>query len=285
MATRFPYQQKGNLRSKNILVMLAGFPDNETSSWEPLIDRLSARSNADYRMICLCLPGFEDGTPAAPVPRWGYSFDALVDLLHATLEELLPGTDAKFTLLLHDWGSYVGLLYQTRHPDKVKAVVALDVGLLDLASAPLHHIFVICFYQWCFATSFLVSALLGTAAGEALFVLASVALRLLPFLSPCPHERLPRPVKDIKVRMCYPYLRIWLDVFTGRNVHPRFPAVPFLYLFGERKNVMFHSPSFLRRLDNTPGCRWRSFACGHWMMHSEADGVADEVRRFLVDVK
>ena len=285
-AARFPYVQRGNLKSSKVLVLLAGFPDNETSGWDPLIDRLSAQSNADYRIICLCLPGFED-VPAVPVPRWGYTFDQLVATLHATLEDLLPGADAKFSLIIHDWGSYVGMMYQTRHPDKVKAVVVLDVGVMDpgLASAPLYHVFVICFYQWCFAFSFVVSALLGSAAGQAVFLLASVVMRLIPSLSPCPHERLPRPFKAIKVRMCYPYLQIWLDIFMGRNVHPRFPDVPVLYLFGTRKNVLFHSPSFLRRLDDTAGCRWRSFDCGHWLMHYEADGVADEVLHFLADVK
>jgi len=44
---------------------------------------------------------------------------------------------------------------------------------------------------------------------------------------------------------------------------------------------MFHSPRFLERLDQTPGCRQIGFDCGHWVQHDETAAVLSEIKNFL----
>ena len=106
VSKRFPVVEFGNPTSKDVVVLLAGFPDDAISGWLPLIDRMKASTEGkDRRYICLCLPGYENDAP--PLPRWGYTFPELMTHLHATLETLVPG-DNKYSLIIHDWGCYVG---------------------------------------------------------------------------------------------------------------------------------------------------------------------------------
>ena len=103
---RFPAVEFGNPKSKDIVVLLAGFPDDAVSGWLPLINQMkSSTVGNDRRYICLCLPGYENDAPS--LPRWGYTFPELMTQLNTTLDGLIPG-DTKYSLVIHDWGSYVG---------------------------------------------------------------------------------------------------------------------------------------------------------------------------------
>ena len=44
---------------------------------------------------------------------------------------------------------------------------------------------------------------------------------------------------------------------------------------------MFHSESFIKKLDATPGCKWVEFNCGHWMAITEPDRVSEEIIKFV----
>jgi pimeloyl-ACP methyl ester carboxylesterase len=44
---------------------------------------------------------------------------------------------------------------------------------------------------------------------------------------------------------------------------------------------MFHSERFLKQIDSTPGCRYKAFNTGHWVMHKEPDQVAEEIKNFV----
>jgi hypothetical protein len=46
--------------SKEYCFFLAGFPDNQLSSWGEYVEKLSINPNFNkYKIICLCLPGYE----------------------------------------------------------------------------------------------------------------------------------------------------------------------------------------------------------------------------------
>ena len=82
--------------------------------------------------------------------------------------------------------------------------------------------------------------------------------------------------------MCYPYYQIWKDVFQGKVMRPTYPSdIPLLYLYGSKKNMMFHTPSFLKQIEESKSSRWRSFDCGHWLMNYETEGVNNEIEAFF----
>ena len=223
-SNRFPSVEFGNSKSKDIVVLLAGFPDDTISGWKPLLDRMKTSTvGKDRRYICLCLPGYQNDAP--PLPRWGIPFPDLITQLHTTLEELIPG-DNKYSLLIHDWGCYVGyvyphlswpyfmsfsnqiyfsrsyhirFLYHTLHPAKIKRIVALDVGFMEEKEQPLYHIVVLCFYQWCLACSFIFSQWFGQTMGQLVFMLSRFVVTSVPYLSPIPWDVLPRPVSELHV--------------------------------------------------------------------------------------
>jgi pimeloyl-ACP methyl ester carboxylesterase len=150
-----------------------------------------------------------------------------------------------------------------------------------MEESPIHHTLVLIAYQWMFAWSFVVSRLLGVVVGQATFLFSLLVMSWLPFLSPCPHDKAPRPLSEINVSMCYPYLQIWKDIFTNKLLKAKYPKTPLLFIFGTKKNCMFHSPSFLKRIESMPHSRWLSYDVGHWVQLYEVDKVAKDLQAFL----
>jgi len=67
--------------------------------------------------------------------------------------------------------------------------------------------------------------------------------------------------------MGYPYAVQWFGVKGGfRGVRPFVPQVPMLYLYGQRKPFMFHSPAWVEALAARPGSRVMGLPTGHWVM-------------------
>ena len=65
-------------------------------------------------------------------------------------------------------------------------------------------------------------------------------------------------------------------------LRPKYPSdIPLLYLFGTKKNMLFHTPSFLKKIESESSSRWRSFDCGHWLMLYETEGVTNEIETFF----
>ena len=111
---RLPYQTFGR-KGKPVMVFVAGFPVDEVSGWGEMVSKFSETN----RIICLCWPGYEKNGSNA-LPRWGYSLKEVVEAMHETLADI--STEEKidnFTLVIHDWGSYIGLMYQNAFPERV----------------------------------------------------------------------------------------------------------------------------------------------------------------------
>ena len=51
------------------------------------------------------------------------------------------------------------------------------------------------------------------------------------------------------------------------------PDCKTLFLYGTKKNIMFHSEGFLRYLRNAPGCAAMGIEGGHWFFLDKTDQV------------
>ena len=55
----------------------------------------------------------------------------VVAAMHETLADISAEERIDdFTLVIHDWGSYLGLVYQNSFPERVARIVCFDVGIL-----------------------------------------------------------------------------------------------------------------------------------------------------------
>jgi pimeloyl-ACP methyl ester carboxylesterase len=220
----FPCITLGN-PSGEVLVFLAGFPDDHVSSFGPVLDAMKK----DYYIISLCHPDFET-KDSNKRRRWGYDFAELMPMMHRAIRR--HAGDRKVTLILHDWGSFTGLLFQNKYPEIVTRVITIDVGL-TAKLPPASDLFYITYYQWHFAFFYFISQIFSLELGELLFMLFLGWMRLLPFLSPVPFDvNRPshRPAAEVTVEMCYPYYWFWRNFFRGNKIAPTFPACPVLFM-------------------------------------------------------
>jgi pimeloyl-ACP methyl ester carboxylesterase len=67
--------------------------------------------------------------------------------------------------------------------------------------------------------------------------------------------------------MGYPYALAWLGVAGGLQGLRTFdPNCPMLYIYGERKPLMFHSSAWIEGLARRSGNRVIGLPTGHWVM-------------------
>jgi len=97
------------------VVLLHGWPQH-WYLWREVIPLVAPHA----RVIC---PDFR-GFGWTDVPAVGYEKDQLMRDVLAVLDEL--GVD-DFTVAGHDWGGYVAFLLALEHPERVKALLALNV--------------------------------------------------------------------------------------------------------------------------------------------------------------
>jgi hypothetical protein len=82
--------------------------------------------------------------------------------------------------------------------------------------------------------------------------------------------------------MNYPYAMAWFGVAGGlRRARPVHIAQPMLYIYGQRKPFMFHSPEWLAELQARPGCAVLGMRTGHWVMANGAQQFHAAVRGWL----
>jgi pimeloyl-ACP methyl ester carboxylesterase len=263
---------------KPILVLLAGFPDNYSSGWGKSLSHFQE----SYFVISLCLPGFDNPNSNRP---WGYDFDVLVDMMHSTIQavikrQCLEGIH-QYYLLLHDWGSFIGQLYENKYSKHVKKVCLLDVGnFWDLKFS------VYLSYQYLFGMSYVVSQIFGYNSGYLCLWTSLVLMVLFPFLGPTKghyKEKTPRPLPEIRVDMCYPYYYMAIRSLLGdRPTYPSMCSCPLLFIYGGSNNIMLHDKLFLERIDRKPGSRHVYLKkSGHWPILAEPAIVMAEIKLFF----
>ncbi|MGC4079829.1 MAG: alpha/beta fold hydrolase [Rubrivivax sp.] len=239
-------------RGEDTLVFVHGWPDRHTL-WDGLVAALAPRR----RCARFTLPGFAPGDD----PR-ARSLDEIVATLLAVVDAVSP--ERPVVLVLHDWGCFFGYRFAERHPERVRAIVAMDVGGDAGSQANRTEMgwrgqFGALAYQLTLASAWRV----GGRAGDAV---ARKAAAL--FHAPEPQAA--------TAAMGWPYAVQWFGAAGGFG-RPRVfvPACPMLYIWGRRKPFAFQSRRWLERIASGPYNRVLELDAGHWLMRRcEAELVA-----------
>jgi len=239
------------------LVFIHGWPDN-ASLWRQQVAALGT----DYRCVLVTLPNFGE----RPVKAGGLDFPDLVDRLTATIRLVQP--DGKVGLVTHDWGAYLGYLLEQKHPGLFAKMAALDIGghlKPDFKAA-----LMIVGYQWALVACWLIGglipplgALLSKGVGKVIGVPA-------------------RQRSNLRSRYNYPYFYLWRNTLLPWR-HARLlgryrPQCPVLFLFGERKPMMFHSARWLDIVAASGGDAEGIPGAGHWFMETHPERVNSRIR-------
>lgn len=240
------------------IVMIHGWPDTYRL-WDDQVAALKDR----YRCLRFTLPGFDLSRAAR-----AYSLDELLDAIRRVVEEAAAG--GKVTLLLHDWGCFLGYQFAMRHPELVERVVGVDIGDAGSRShraelGPGGKLKVMAYQVW-----LALAWRIGGGVGDAM-------ARWMARVARCPTD--PRA---IGAQMGYLYALRWLNVAGGMHGIRVFdPPAPMLFIYGERKRFMFHSRDWSARLAARPGSRVVGFPTGHWVMIEERRGFNDVLLGWL----
>ena len=296
------------------LFFIHGWPDN-ASIWESQVAHLSQKG---YRCVTITLPNFGGrGRPDGAVP-WGYDFDELAEMCGRTMKaSLAQSKQQQGTLVLHDWGCHIGFLLERLHPELVRRVVAMDVGLptfkgQSFAFLPIMVIAGLV-YQWWLATAFLIATLVplvGPLIGDLMtgFAISCIGDRF--------HQTTEYRQENVSAAMNYPYfwfhLSFWLEAsglrpsFDDRHGcadrHAGRDPVPILFFYGADKGFKFHGQKWEDKLRTqgvvngskvvplpdpaesvafAMGIHPRPKAVGHWVQLREPETVNTEMAAWL----
>ncbi|KAK3281856.1 hypothetical protein CYMTET_10377 [Cymbomonas tetramitiformis] len=246
------------------LVFLAGFPDDHGSWLE-----LAPRFNSTHSIVVTCMPDYDKKKLDKP---WGYGFEEIVDMLSRVINKHTCESES-VTLVAHDWGAFVAILYANKYPDAIKNLITLDVGL----GAPIGLVTVT--YQLWLAIAFIFSQLWLGTIGDLMMLLFPWKL-----IGPCPYEtKIPKRLSGRPGSyMCYPYFQLWKMVLFGKApTNIPMPAMPYLYVFGKNKRSTFHGTGFLEKLSQRSDCCYKMLDCGHFIQVQKPDELETEMRSFL----
>jgi len=101
------------------VVLVHGFPESSLM-WEPLMERLAA---AGRRCVAPDLYNLGDSQETGPA-----TFERSLEAFTALMDELDPGD---VTVVVHDWGGFVGLAWACDHPEQVRSLVISDTGFFS----------------------------------------------------------------------------------------------------------------------------------------------------------
>jgi pimeloyl-ACP methyl ester carboxylesterase len=94
--------------------------------------------------------------------------------------------------------------------------------------------------------------------------------------------RCPSDPRFIDSRMDYPYYIRWMKAYGSYRGMVRFePKVPMLFVYGERKPFLFHTPEWADALGARSGNQVQAFATGHWVMNQEPERFNRVVKAWL----
>ena len=225
------------------IVMIHGWPDTHVL-WDAQVDALKGH----LRCVRFTLPGFDLSQKGR-----AYSLAEVVGTIRRVVEEACP--DQRVSLLLHDWGCFFGYQFAMRHPQLVGRVIGVDIGdagsRYHRAELGTKGMLMVAAYQMWLALAWRVGGKIGDSMSRWM-------ARVL---------RCPTDPKRIGSQMGYPYALTWLGVSGGlRGIRAFDPHCPMLYIFGERKPLMFHSRAWIEGLAKRPGNRVMGLPAGHWVM-------------------
>jgi len=244
------------------VLMVHGWPDT-CRLWDATVEALKPK----HRCVRFTLPGFDVAQPARAT-----SLADMAALFSAIVEAVSPHQPV--TLLLHDWGCIFGYEFAAKHPGQVARIVAVDIGdhnsgafARSLTAKAKWQIFA---YQFWLALAWKMGSAINGALGDRMTRSMARSMRCRT------------PAETIGWQMNYPYAMQWFGLLGGfRGAAPINPVCPLLYLYGERKPFMFHSPQWLSRIAARPDCAVQGFRSGHWIMVDQRDAFNQCVSAWL----
>jgi pimeloyl-ACP methyl ester carboxylesterase len=258
------YRIEGNPAGPT-LVFIHGWPDN-ASLWRKQVAALGA----EFRCMLLTLPNFGERS----VKAGGFDFPELVDRVAATLDEVQP--QGRVGLVTHDWGAYLGYLVEQAHPERVERLAALDIGG-HLQPSGLKEALMILGYQWALVVCWWVGGIvppLGTLLSKGVAKVIRVPSRQRAHL---------------RSRYNYPYFYLWrntlLPWLNHRLLRRYRPQCPVLFLWGERKPMMFHSRKWLQIVADSGGRAEGIPGAGHWLMETHAELINERLRDWFAPLQ
>lgn len=241
------YSIEGNPEGET-LILVHGWPDN-SSVWENQTPSLKSH----FRCVLITLPNFGDTHHPG-----GFKFQVLIERLNETI--LKVQLEGEVIYMGHDWGAFIGYLYEQKYPKKIRRMVMMDVGG-QLLPNPLEALLIVC-YQWTLASLWIMGGVFPAFATT----LSQSFARLMGV----PQKQ----SEQLRSSWNYPYFYLWRAVFF-----PWFgdykvllmsyrPQSPILYLYGGKKPLMFHSKAWLRLIDKTGGKSECIPEGDHWFLIS-----------------
>jgi haloalkane dehalogenase len=217
-----------------------------------------------------------------PESRYDYSLRCRVDDLEALLDHL--GLRENLTLVLHDWGGMIGMAYASRHPERIKRMVASNTAAFRLPPAkrlPLslwvgrntrlgawlilkRNAFCRSAAKWCVKRKPLPPDVR--------------AMYLMPYDSPAHRLAVLKFVQTIPLAPGDPGHEIVATVETSLT---RFRDVPTLLLWGMKDFVFDRQflSEWQRHFPRAESHEWPD--CGHYLLEDATDDVIMRVREFL----
>lgn len=259
----FEYTIEGNLDGPT-LVFIHGWPDN-ASLWRKQVEAMGG----DFRCVTVTWPNF--GIHA--VKAGGFDFPDLVEQMVATIRQVQPR--GKVSLVVHDFGAHLGYLLEKKHPDMFVKIAAFDVGG-HIRPPNLKTSLMMMGYQWALIACWLVGGLvppLGALLSRGVGRVVGVPKRQRALL---------------RSRFNYPYFYLWRAMLLPWKRNSLLgrcrPKCPVLFLFGERKPLMFHSSKWLQIVADTGGDSIGIAGAGHWLMETHADEVNEQLLGWFNDL-
>jgi pimeloyl-ACP methyl ester carboxylesterase len=258
------------------VVMLHGNP-----SWSFYYRKLVEALNDSYRVI---VPD-QIGCGLSDKPddsRYDYTLESRVADLEALLADL--GIDTGITLVLHDWGGMIGMIYATRYPERIARLVVLNTAAFHLPRSKrlpwqLRVIRDTPIGPW------LVRGLNAFARGATRYCVTKRPMTpdvrsayLAPYDSWDHRIAVLRFVQDIPLG---PGDRAYRTVDEVESRLHRLAGVPTWIGWGLKDFVFDHR--FLEEwLDRFPEAEVHRFeSAGHYVLEDEAEAIAPMVRAFL----
>jgi len=268
------------------LFFVHGWPDDE-SLWDAQVAHLKQQ----FTCLRVTLPQFAGRQEAAKHDGhnrpWGFDFPEIADMIAQSIREECGGKPV--TLVLHDLGCVWGDVVQQRHPELVKAVVAMDIGVpwfckYGWASVPMFIIFGFVYQYW-LGLAYMISQLTaGTLFQKVGRLVADSVPRLFVRILR-PNARAELQSDRITADACFPYYwaQPWGLAGTTGDGTMR-PSCPCLFFRGNKRLVpllRFYSLRWEEELKSREDCEAVTLPCDHWLMIECAEAVNDRMQSWL----
>ena len=247
-----------------VMLFVHGWPDTGYL-WEHQV----AVFAKTYHCCCVHLPLFHSW------PAQTYDFPQLAAMLEDTLDEILRRSGQNQAVVIgHDWGAYLTYMLEQLCPQKISAIVTMEVGANFKPENVKQALYIIT-YQWWLIAAFFIGRIAPPVGRAMSAMIAKIA-------------NAPRK-KPLTSEMNFPYVYCWRAVlfkkYRGSLIRRYRPQCPVLYLYGGQKSIHFHTDHWLRTVQETTGSNVVCLDnCDHWLMVRDANKTNGLIADWLKSV-